>query len=164
MKFLFLSLFFAFTISSIAQNGFTQSDRERAIRTEVTLQEFMKATDKRFDLIEKNANSRFEAIDKRFEDANQRFEDMNKRFEDMNNFLLIIITVFAATAGGVFVYIIWDRKTFMTVALQNAKEMVDGELKVLQKEGKLPELIKAMRELAQDDPKVKNVLAKFHLL
>lgn len=153
MKSLFLFLFFAFTVNSIAQNGFTQSDRERAIRTEVTLQEFMKATDKRF-----------EAVDKRFEDANQRFEDMNKRFEDMNNFLLIIITVFAATAGGVFVYIIWDRKTFMTAALQNAKEMVDGELNVLQKEGKLTELIKAMRELAQDDPKVKNVLAKFHLL
>jgi len=51
----------------------------------------------------------------------------------MNNFILNVMSIFAATAGGIFVYIIWDRKTFIYVALQNAKVMVDGELSTLRK-------------------------------
>ena len=136
-------MMFTFSLNIFAEDGFTQADRERIIRTEVTLQQFMKSSDKRF------------------EDMNNT---VNNRLQDMNNFLLIVISIFAATAGGVFVYIIWDRKTFMSVALQNAKVMVDTELNTLQKEGKLNDLINAMRELANDDPKVRTVLSRFHLL
>ncbi len=132
MKRFLLVLIFCFSMSTFAADSFTQADRERAIRTEVTLQEFMKATDKRFD--------------------------------DMMNYLNMVISIFAAAVGGMFVYIIWDRKTFMNTALQNARDMVDIQLNEVQKEGKLVELIKAMRELAREDPKVKNVLIRFHLL
>ncbi len=132
MKRFLLVLIFCFSMSTFAADSFTQADRERAIRTEVTLQEFMKATDKRFD--------------------------------DMMNYLNMVISIFAAAVGGMFVYIIWDRKTFMNTALQNARDMVDIQLNEVQKEGKLVELIKAMRELANEDPKVKNVLIRFHLL
>ncbi len=153
MKRFLLVLIFCFSMSIFAADSFTQADRERAIRTEVTLQEFMKATDKRF-----------EAVDKRFEDMNARFEASDKRFDDMMNYLNMVISIFAAAVGGMFVYIIWDRKTFMNTALQNARDMVDIQLNEVQKEGKLVELIKAMRELAHEDPKVKNVLIRFHLL
>ncbi len=146
MKRILLVLIFCFSMSTFAADSFTHSDRERAIRTEVTLKEFMKSTDKRFD------------------DMNKRFEASDKRFDDMMNYLNMVISIFAAAVGGMFVYIIWDRKTFMNTALQNARDMVDIQLNEVQKEGKLVELIKAMRELANEDPKVKNVLIRFHLL
>ncbi len=139
MKRFLLVLIFCFSMSIFAADSFTQADRERAIRTEVTLQEFMKATDK-------------------------RFEASDKRFDDMMSYLNMVISIFAAAVGGMFVYIIWDRKTFMNTALQNARDIVDVQLNEVQKEGKLVELIKAMRELAREDPKVKNVLIRFHLL
>ncbi len=139
MKRILLVLIFCFSMSIFAADSFTQADRERAIRTEVTLQEFMKATDK-------------------------RFEASDKRFDDMMSYLNMVISIFAAAVGGMFVYIIWDRKTFMNTALQNARDIVDVQLNEVQKEGKLVELIKAMRELAREDPKVKNVLIRFHLL
>ncbi|MFN0049753.1 MAG: hypothetical protein ACKVOU_11580 [Cytophagales bacterium] len=116
---------FFYSLASFAADGFTQADRDRAIRTEVTLQEFVKSTDKRF-----------EAVD-------WQFEDINNRIEDLNQFLPIVITIFAAVAGGVFIYIVWDRKTFMTVSLQNACEMVDEKLKAVQNEGNVNDLIKA---------------------
>lgn len=153
MKHIILVCLIIFSFSTFAEDGFTQADRERAIRTEVTLQEFMKSTDKRF-----------EAVDKRFEALDKRFEAIDKRFDDMITFLTIIISVFAAAVGGMYLYIMWDRRTFMNTALLNAKELIDVQLNEVQKEGKLVELIKAMRELAKDDPKVKSVLMRFHLL
>lgn len=96
MKHIILVCLIIFSLSTFAEDGFTQADRERAIRTEVTLQEFMKSTDKRF-----------EAID--------------NRFDDMITFLTIIISVFVAAVGGMYLYIMWDRRTFMNTALLNAK-------------------------------------------
>lgn len=143
-------LFSIFSISAFAGDGFTQADRERAIRTEVTLQEYMKATDKRFESLESNMNARFEASD--------------KRFDDTMNYLNTLIYLFAGVMGGLFIYVIWDRKTFLNSAALQAKDVVDSRLNEVQREGKLVELINAMRELAKEDPKVKNVLMKFHLL
>ncbi len=106
MKHVLSVLIFCFSMSIFAADSFTQADRERAIRTEVTLQEFMKSTDKRF-----------EAVDKRLEllesGMNARFEASDKRFDDKMSYLNMVISIFAAAVGGMFVYIIWDRKTFM---------------------------------------------------
>ena len=62
---IYLIFVLIFTSSLQAQDGFKQADRERMIRTEITLQEFMKSTDKRFEMIEK----RFELVDKRFDET-----------------------------------------------------------------------------------------------
>lgn len=162
---LILVVFLTYFGNFAAADGFTQADRERMIRTEITLQEYIKSNDKRMEELITNMNHRFDAVDKRFEAADKRFEDMNNRFANMIQYLFIVITLFGATAGGVFLYVLcWDRKTFMATAFKNAKEMVDVKISNLQKEGKLHELIKAIRELAKDDPKVRSVLFKFNLL
>lgn len=167
IKYIYFVLLFVCTGRLLAADGYTQADRERDIRTQITLQEFMKSTDRRIQ----DYNQRLDDISKRFDDMNKRFDDVNKRFDDMNNrlqdavqLLYLLITVFSAVAAGIFVYVVWDRKTFLKTSLINAREMVDEKLIVAQKESKLNDLLNAMRELANEDSKVKNALAKFNLL
>ena len=68
------------SILSAAENTnattFTQEDRERLIRLEVTMKEFK------------------ESVDKRFEQVDKRFEQVDKRFEEMLTFLWILTTIF----------------------------------------------------------------------
>ncbi|MDX2196531.1 MAG: hypothetical protein NW207_08940 [Cytophagales bacterium] len=161
MKLLQVTIIILLTVYvSWAADGYTQADRERDIRTETTLQEFMKSTDRRFE----DMNKRFEDMNKRFEDMNNRLLDMNNRQQDTTQLLYIIISLFATVVGGLFIYIVWDRKTFLAASLQNARIMVDEKLIQAQKDSKLTDLINAMRDMANDDPKIKTILSRYNLL
>ena len=132
---------------------FTQSDRDRLIRLEAKLEMFMKQTDKRFE----DMNSRFEDMNRRFEDMNSRFEDMNKRFDEMITFLWIITGIFVVIMSVNIGFAYWDRRT----SIKKAKEETIEEL---EKEGKLKQLIEAMRKLADKNPEIAEVLRQYHLL
>jgi ABC-type multidrug transport system fused ATPase/permease subunit len=167
MKYIYCSVIVLFFSFQSFGDGFTQADRERMIRTEVTLQEFMKSTEKRFEINDKrfeDMNNRLQDMNNRLQDVNNRLQDMNSRLESFLQVLIIAIGVFATVSGGIFVYVIWDRRSFLSASIQNAKEIMDEKLAIVEKEGKLNDLIKAMRDLAEEDSKVKAVLSKFHLL
>jgi hypothetical protein len=127
------------TLSYASDNSntytFTQEDRERLIRLEVTLKEFK------------------ESVDKRFNDLR---EDMNKRFDQMMNFLWIIVTIFVAIMAANIGFAYWDRRTII-------KRSTDEAIARIEKEGKLTDLIKALRELASKDQNLADILRKFHL-
>ncbi len=143
---------------------FNQKDRERLIRLEATLKVFMVQIDKRFEQIDK----RFEQIDKRFEQIDKRFElvdkrieelreDMNKRFDQMMNFLWMLTAIFTTLTGVVIGFAYWDRRTI----IKKAKEETIEEI---EREGKLRDLIKVLRELAVNDKKLAETLKNFGLL
>ncbi len=102
-----------------------------------------------------------EATNKRFEDMNKRFEelrvDMNKRFEEQMKFLQILAGVFTTLVLGVIGFAIWDRRTI----IRRAKEEAIIEI---EKEGRLRDLIRALRELAKKNTELAEVLKKFNLL
>ncbi len=176
----------SFSISSYAQQkDFTQKDRERLIRVETTLKVFMTQIEKRFEQIDKRfeqvdkrfeqidkrfeqIDKRFEQIDKRFEQIDKRFEQMDKRFselrEDMNNrfeqmmaFLWILAAIFTTLTGVVIGFAYWDRRTII-------KKARDEAIETIEKEGRLRDLINALRMLAQEDRRVANVLKSFRLM
>ncbi len=122
---------------------FSQEDRERLIRLEVTLKQFMEATNNRFNELR--------------EDTNKRFEQVDKRFEQMFTFLWIITGIFTTLTGVVIVMAFWDRRTIIRKAREETAEQIE-------KEGRLTDLINALRELSKVDPKVETVLRQFHLL
>ncbi|MDQ7031487.1 MAG: hypothetical protein Q9M37_02045 [Desulfonauticus sp.] len=142
-------LLFAFQVRA-APTGFTQADRERLIKLETTLQVFMEQTDKRLEDLRKDMNSRFEQVDK-------RFEQVDKRFEQMMNFLWILTTIFTTLTLGVIGFAYWDRRTIISKAKEEA-------IREIEREGKLRNLILALRELAKSDRQVANVLKSFGLL
>ncbi len=133
---------------------FSQEDRERLIRLEVTLKQFMEATNKRFEELREDTNKRFEELR---EDMNKRFEQVDKRFEQMMSFLWILTGIFTTLTGVVIVMAFWDRRT----VIRKAREVT---IEQIEKEGRLTDLINALRELSKIDPKVETVLRHFHLL
>jgi len=140
----FLLFFLLFATQSFAkQAGFTQQDRERLVRLEATLKVFMQQVDKRF-----------EQVDKRFAELRM---DMNKRFDQMMNFFWIISAIFTTLTGVVIGFAYWDRRTIIRRARDEAIEEIE-------KEGRLRDLIRALRRLAEEDRKLADVLRNFGLL
>ena len=132
------------------QVGFTQEDRERLIRLEATLKTFMEQVDRRFEQVDK----RFEQVDRRISDLRI---DMNRRFEQMTDFLWIIVGIFTALTAVVIGFAYWDRRTIIRRARDEAIERIE-------REGRLVDLIGALRELAKEDKKLAEILRGFRLM
>jgi len=153
MKKIFLYIITAlafFTIttgfSHAKEVAFTQEDRERLIKLEVTVKEFKESVDKRF-----------EQIDKRFEQIDKRFEEIDKRLDQLTTFLWIITGIFTSLTIANIGFAYWDRRTI----IRRAKEEAIAEI---EKEGRVRDLILALRELAKTDEKVAKILRQFNLL
>jgi hypothetical protein len=131
------------SLYSSQENTFTHEDRERLIRLEVTMKEFKESVDKRF-----------EQVDKRFAELR---DDMNKHFDQMMNFLWILVTIFVAITAANIGFAYWDRRTII-------KKSTDEAVARIEKEGRVSDVISALRELSKDDQKVANLLRKFNLL
>ena len=132
------------------QVGFTQEDRERLIRLEATLKTFMEQVDKRFSDLRSDMNKRFEQVDK-------RFEQVDRRFEQVTNFLWMLVAIFTALTAANIGFAYWDRRTIIRKARDEAIERIE-------REGRLVDLIGALRELAKEDRKLAEILRGFRLL
>jgi len=84
-------------------------------------------------------------------------EQVDKRFEQMMSFLWILVAIFTTLTGIVIGFAYWDRRTIIRKARDEAIE-------VIEREGKLRDLIKALRRLASEDKKLADVLRSFGLL
>ena len=150
MKRSLVFLIFAFFINFSFAFSMTPAEEKRLFQDiaeiKATLKVFMEQTDKRF-----------EQVDKRFEDMNKRFEDMNKRFDQMMNFLWILTAIFTTLTATVIGFAYWDRRTIIRRARDEAIEIIE-------KEGRLRDFIRALRELAKREPQVRSVLEQYNLL
>ena len=86
-----------------------------------------------------------------------KFEEMDKRFEQIMTFLWILTAIFITLTLGVIGFAYWDRRTI----LRRAKEEAVMEI---EREGRLRDLIGALRELAKEDRKLAQVLRGFNLI
>ena len=179
---LIFSLFSNCGLLFAKKDGFTQADRERLIRLETTLKVFMEQTNKRFaelreDInkrfeqvnarfldMQKNIDNRFEQVDKRFEQVDKRFEQVDKRFESIDNqfdrltnFLWMIVAIFTAIMVGSIGFAYWDRMTIVRKAKNDTIEDIE-------REGRLRDVIKALRDHAKVNPDIRKVLEDYHLL
>ena len=151
--FIAIIYFSCFSGEVYAGDGFTQKDRELLIELRVKMIEI----DKRFEQVDK----RFEQVDKRFEelreDMNKRFEQVDKRFEQMFNFLWIITGIFTAIMVGNIGFAYWDRRTII-------KKAKDETIAEIEKEGRVRDLINALREVAKNNQEIAKILRQFNLL
>jgi len=119
---------------------YTLEDRDRLIRVEARLYEIDK---------------RFEQIDKRFEQMDKRFEQIDKRFDDMFTYLWILAGIFTTLTGSTIGFAIWDRRTMIRPFEFRIKEL---------EQGKIDRLISSLRDIAQIDKNVADILRKHNLL
>ena len=157
----FFNFFYPVKLVFGEESSFTQSDRERLIRVEATLQEFMKRVDERFGHVDKRfeqVDKRFEQVDKRFEQVDKRFEelrnDMNARFNDMFNYIWIIAVIFGSLVAVTIGFAVWDRKTAIEPAIREIRKT----------DKKYDELKTALEKYAEGEPKLAEILRTMGLL
>ncbi len=138
--------------------------------------------DKRFEQIDKRfeqIDKRFEQIDKRFEQVDRRFlqierrfeqvdrridvriselrDDMNERFRDIITYMGIMAASFVSIVIMAISFALWDRRTM----LRQAKEETISEI---EKEGRIRDVILALRDMAKKYPELAEILRAHRLL
>ncbi|MBW2741069.1 MAG: hypothetical protein JRE64_19995 [Deltaproteobacteria bacterium] len=114
-------------------------------------------------------DKRFEQVDKRFsglrEDMNKRFEQVDKRFEEILTFLAILAGVFGSMVVAVFGFAYWDRRTILTKAREEVREMTKADRNLIEKNSLLlTKLTEAMRRMADKSPDIREALQHSNLL
>ena len=125
---------------------YTLEDRDRLIRLETKLEQI----DTRFEQIDK----RFEQIDKRFEQIDKRFEQIEKRLDQLINIFIGIVAAFAGIVAVTIGFAIWDRRTTLSPVINMNREL----------ERRQDQIEKALKEIAQKDPKFADALKHVGLL
>ena len=146
MKKLIISSLIIIMFSSniaVAQNAFTQKDRELLIELMVTMEQMDKRIDQRFKQMEKQ-------IDQRFQQVDQRFQQMDKRIDDIQTYMLWGFGILFAGMIGLFMR---DRK----IAIKPAVKKITSS----SKKEKLFETI--LKDFAKDQPKLAEILKEHGL-
>ncbi len=149
--------------------------------------------DKRFELIEKRfqqMDKRFELIEKRIEnlrldinkkidtlraDTNRRLEefrfdtnkridelrsDTNKHLEFIQNLLIAMLGAFVSIVVITIGFALWDRRTMIRPFEDKVKIIEDD---ITKDKKKLQKLLEALKEYAQKDPRLAEILRSFSL-
>lgn len=94
------------------------------------------------------------SLEKQIEVVNHRIDDLNNnlsiRIDNIMNLLYVVIGGIIALVG----FVIWDRRTALAPAIRKNKELEEREEKIE----------RALKELANEDPKVAQILKKVGLL
>ncbi len=138
-----LFILFSSTFSFAREIPFTQEDRDRLIRLEVTMKEFK------------------DSVDRRFEGVDKGFEAIEKRFDQMINLFIGIVASFTAIVAVTIGFAIWDRRTMIRPFEFKVKAIED---EIAENRSKLHSLIEALRSLSKTDSNVADILKKFNLL
>ncbi len=138
-----MHLFSVCAVADSREVGFTQEDRDRITRIEVTLQTYMQQNDKRLAEMQASGDKRFEQID--------------KRLEFMQNLMIGMLVVFGSLCGVFVGLLLWDRKTFK----ERAKEKA---LQELERKWRISDWLEALKAYARTQPNLAEILKGAHLL
>lgn len=94
-------------------------------------------------------------VEARLYEIDKRFEQIDKRFDDMFTFLWILAGIFTAITGATIGFAIWDRRSMIRPFETRIREI---------EEGKIDRLINSLRDIAQVDKNVADILRKHNLL
>jgi hypothetical protein len=140
-----------FVLPVMAEDSFTQADRERLVRVEATLTTFMQQVDKRF-----------EQVDKRFEELRT---DMNARFEQMTNMFYTLSAIFTTLFAAVFGFAWWDRRSILITARKTAREEVEAYTREDRNTTQMVDrLVEVLRGFAEKSPDMKELMRRVNLL
>ncbi len=160
VKVLVVSLLLFVGLSLSEEVGFTQEDRERLIRLETTLKVFMEQTDKRFEQVDKRITELREDMNKRFEQVDKRFEQVNRELDRLVNIMVGVFAGQIALVVAVIGFAWWDRRTIIRKAKEETLEEMEKELRP----EKFKKLLNALREKAQNDKELADILKRYGLL
>jgi tetrahydromethanopterin S-methyltransferase subunit G len=146
-----LLVFFLQSQFFIQAQTFTKEDRERAIRTEIMLQEYIKSNEKRLDGMDKRIENIESKIDTKIEASEYRITQ---------NFYFVIgilCTIMIAVFTGFY---------FMIMKIINGeRHTIKAEIiEEISHSGKIVNMINEIKAASYFDSRVENILKKYGLL
>lgn len=120
-------------LSSLANDiSYTLEDRDRLIKVEANVEQMVK---------------RFEQVDK-------RFEQIDNRIERLENVMMCGFGLLFTTMIGLVGFVLWDRRTALSPAIRESKELRDREER----------LERALKEFAEKEPRLAEALRHANLM
>ena len=158
-----------FVSPALAQDSFTQADRERLVRMEATLTIFMQQVDKRFEQVDKRFEELRSDMNARFEeqrsDMNARFEQVDKRFGQTTDMFYALSAIFTTLFAAVFGFAWWDRRSILITARKAAREEVEESMRgVRDSTHTVERLVEVLRSFAEKTPDLKELMRRANLL
>ncbi|MFH0999193.1 MAG: hypothetical protein V1844_27425 [Pseudomonadota bacterium] len=151
-----------FVLSAMAEDSFTQADRERLVRVEATQTIFMQQMDKRFEEQRTDMNKRFEELRS---DMNARFEQVDKRFGQTTDMFYALSAIFTTLFAAVFGFAWWDRRSILITARKAAREEVEDSIRGIRDNTHTVErLVEVLRGFAEKTPDLKELMRRANLL
>jgi len=146
--------------SLFIQKVYSELTKQDIQEIRIIIREELRPIEVRIDSLDK----RIDSFDKRIDGFDKRIDSLDKRIEDLKS---VVFTGFTILFAGMFCmigFVIWDRRTAIA-PLSSKVRQIEENIEIQSLEiGKMEKLISALRELANIDNKVKDVLAKFNLL
>jgi len=102
----------------------------------------------------KRLDQRFDAVDQRFDAVDQRFEGINQQISELKSFMLWGFGILFAGMFSLVGFVLWDRRTALAPAVSKYSALEEREEK----------LEKALKEMAQTDPRAAEALRHVGLL
>jgi DNA anti-recombination protein RmuC len=106
-------------------------------------------------------DQRFQAIDQRFQSIDLRFQSIDQRFEQITNLITGIVASFSGLVAVMIGFAVWDRRTMIRPFESKVREI---EKNIGSNQRQMHNLLEALRQLAQQDSKLAEVLKSFALL
>ncbi len=160
---LFLTVSLGFSLTSSEERQLLGDIAE----IKATLKTFMKQVDRGFEQVDKrieelreDMNERFRQVDKRFEQVDKRFEQINRELDRLVNIMVGIFAGQIALVVAVIGFAWWDRRTIIRKAKEETFEEMEKELKP----EKFKKLINVLREKANTDKELAEILKRYGLL
>jgi TolA-binding protein len=117
----------------------------------------LRSIELRLERLEATLNTFMQQVDKRFEQIDKRIDDLNRKIDHFMTFLWIISGIFTAIMIAAIGFAIWDRRTAIYRAKQEAIEEVD-------RKWSLTNVVRALREYALGDQRLADILKKYGLM
>jgi len=115
----------------------------------------------RFDAMQKQMDTRFDAV-------NTRFDSMQKQLDQMHNMMLTMFSALIMLMVGQVGFVLWDRRTMvkpLEVGLQNLNaEFARDRTQRVEESSLFASVLEVFREMAKFDVRLADILRAKHLL
>jgi predicted PurR-regulated permease PerM len=183
-----LCLFLCFPVLLAAEEISNRVLLERMDQRFAQMDQRFEQVDQRFEDMQRQLDQRFEAmqiqLDKRLEalqvQLDKRFGQTSQQIAGVQSTLEIMAGIFAVIMSTMLGLLFWDRLTIVRKAKQESlsalesileqsktvqmEQTVEEAVRRIEKEGRLRDLILALRQRAASDPPLAADLRAFHLL
>ena len=108
------------------------------------------------------------ALNTRIDDVNTRIDDINTRISSLEKTMLTMFAALISMVAALLGYLIWDRRTMIRPVIErldNLEVEVVRDLDLRHADGsRLTQQLKALREYARNDAKLKEILRDLSLM